>query len=57
MGGALGDAVRMATKNPGRLVGGRGVLPVGDRGYLVLFTMNEAGKHTIHKNGRGRGKV
>ena len=42
MGGALGNAVRMATENPGRFVGGRGVLRVGDRADLVLFTMDEA---------------
>jgi N-acetylglucosamine-6-phosphate deacetylase len=42
MGGALGEAVKMATENPGRFVGGRGVLRVGERADLVRFTMNEA---------------
>jgi N-acetylglucosamine-6-phosphate deacetylase len=42
MGGALGDAVRMATENPGRFVRGRGLLRVGARADLVRFTINEA---------------
>ena len=42
MGGALGDAVKMGTENPGRFVRGRGVLRVGERADLVRFTMNEA---------------
>jgi N-acetylglucosamine-6-phosphate deacetylase len=36
----LGDAVRMATENPGRIVGDRGVLRVGANADLVRFTMN-----------------
>lgn len=36
----LGDAVRMATENPGRIVGHRGVLRVGANADLVRFTMN-----------------
>ena len=36
-GFALGDAVQMATMNPGRFVGGRGVLRVGARAGLVRF--------------------
>jgi N-acetylglucosamine-6-phosphate deacetylase len=43
MGGALGDAVRMATENPGRFAGGRGVLRVGERADLVRFAMDAAG--------------
>ena len=36
----LGDAVRMATENPGRIVGHRGVLTLGAKADLVRFTMN-----------------
>lgn len=36
-GFSLGDAMRMATKNPGRFVGGRGVLRVGADADLVQF--------------------
>jgi N-acetylglucosamine-6-phosphate deacetylase len=36
----LGDAVRMATENPGRIVGHRGMLSVGAKADLVRFTMN-----------------
>jgi N-acetylglucosamine-6-phosphate deacetylase len=43
MGGALRDAVRMATENSGRFAGGRGVLRVGERADLVRFTMEAAG--------------
>jgi N-acetylglucosamine-6-phosphate deacetylase len=43
MGGALWDVVRMATENPGRFAGGRGVLRVGERADLVRFTMDAAG--------------
>jgi N-acetylglucosamine-6-phosphate deacetylase len=35
----LGDAVRMATENPGRIVGHRGMLSVGAKADLVRFTM------------------
>jgi N-acetylglucosamine-6-phosphate deacetylase len=36
----LGDAVRMATENPGRVVGQRGMLSVGAKADLVRFTMD-----------------
>jgi N-acetylglucosamine-6-phosphate deacetylase len=36
----LADAVRMATENPGRIVGHRGVLSVGAKADLVRFTMD-----------------
>ncbi len=36
----LGDAVKMATENPGRLVGHRGILSVGAKADLVRFTMD-----------------
>jgi N-acetylglucosamine-6-phosphate deacetylase len=36
----LGDAVRMATENPGRIVGHRGMLSVGAKADLVRFTMD-----------------
>jgi N-acetylglucosamine-6-phosphate deacetylase len=49
MAGALGDVVRMATENPGRFVGGRGVLRVGERADLVRFTMDEAGSELCIK--------
>jgi N-acetylglucosamine-6-phosphate deacetylase len=43
MDGGLGDAVRMATENPGRFADGRGVLRVGERADLVRFTMDATG--------------
>lgn len=49
MGGALGDAVRMATENPGRFVRGRGVLRVGGRADLVRFTTNGEGSELCIK--------
>lgn len=36
-GHSLGDAVRLATRSPGRLVGGRGVLRVGAPADLIRF--------------------
>lgn len=42
-GFSLGDAVRMATENPGRFVGGRGVLRVGADADLVQFRWARAG--------------
>jgi N-acetylglucosamine-6-phosphate deacetylase len=36
-GHSLGDAVRLATRSPGRLVGGRGVLRVGGPADLIRF--------------------
>lgn len=42
-GFSLGDAVRMATENPGRFVGGRGVLRVGADADLVQFRWTWAG--------------
>lgn len=41
-GFSLQQAVRMATENPGRFVGGRGVLRVGAPADLVQFTWNAA---------------
>jgi N-acetylglucosamine-6-phosphate deacetylase len=37
----LGDAVRMSTENPGRLLGGRGAMRPGDKADLVCFTIDE----------------
>lgn len=42
-GFSLQQAVQMATENPGRFVGGRGVLRVGAPADLVQFTWNSAG--------------
>jgi N-acetylglucosamine-6-phosphate deacetylase len=36
----LGEAVRMATENPGRIIGHRGTLGVGAKADLVRFTMD-----------------
>jgi N-acetylglucosamine-6-phosphate deacetylase len=36
----LGDAVKMATENPGRIVGHRGILSAGANADLVSFTMD-----------------
>ena len=46
----LGDAVRMATENPGRIVGRRGVLSVGAIADLVRFTMNTEQKRMQIEN-------
>jgi N-acetylglucosamine-6-phosphate deacetylase len=40
-GFGLGDAVQMATNNPGRFVGGRGVLSVGASADLIRFSREE----------------
>jgi len=40
-GVTLAQALAMATVNPGRFVGGRGVLEVGARADLIRFTVNE----------------
>ncbi len=40
-GFSLGDAVQMATANPGRFAGGRGVLCVGANADLVRFRLSE----------------
>ena len=37
----LGRALKLATVNPGRFVGGRGVLEAGARADLILFDWNE----------------
>ncbi len=37
----LGQALKLATVNPGRFAGGRGVLEVGARADLILFNWNE----------------
>ncbi len=34
---SLADALALATRNPGRFVGGRGTLDVGARADLVAF--------------------
>jgi N-acetylglucosamine-6-phosphate deacetylase len=39
---SLNEAIRMATENPGRFVGGRGVLRVGAHADLVQFRWNPA---------------
>jgi N-acetylglucosamine-6-phosphate deacetylase len=36
----LGDAVKMATENPGRTLGHRGILRVGETADIVRFTMD-----------------
>jgi N-acetylglucosamine-6-phosphate deacetylase len=43
----LSDAVRMATKNPGRFVGGRGVLSAGAPADLVCFRWEEGGSSLV----------
>jgi N-acetylglucosamine-6-phosphate deacetylase len=40
---SLADAIRMATANPGRFTGGRGVLQLGARADLVRFTIGDDG--------------
>jgi len=45
-GVALGDAIAMATVNPGRFAGGRGVLEVGAWADLMMFRW-EAGDRTL----------
>lgn len=42
-GFSLGDALRMASENPGRFVGGRGILRVGADADLVQFRWNTPG--------------
>jgi N-acetylglucosamine-6-phosphate deacetylase len=42
-GFSLQQAVRMATENPGRFIGGRGVLRVGAPADLVQFTWSSDG--------------
>jgi N-acetylglucosamine-6-phosphate deacetylase len=39
MGSTLADSLRMATGNPGRLVGGVGMVRIGAPADLVRFTM------------------
>lgn len=39
---SLADALAMATVNPGRFAGGRGVLEAGARADLIRFTIDEA---------------
>lgn len=43
MGSSLADSLRMATENPGRFVGGLGVLRVGSPADLVRFTIEPGG--------------
>jgi N-acetylglucosamine-6-phosphate deacetylase len=43
MGASLADTLRMATENPGRFVGGVGVLSVGSPANLVRFTIEGGG--------------
>jgi N-acetylglucosamine-6-phosphate deacetylase len=40
---SLGDSVRMATENPGRFVGGIGILRVGMPADLVRFSVESGG--------------
>jgi N-acetylglucosamine-6-phosphate deacetylase len=53
---SLHDAVQMASSNPGRFVGGRGVLEPGARAALVRFTLGEDARtlqiHTVIAGGR-----
>jgi N-acetylglucosamine-6-phosphate deacetylase len=42
-GCSLADSLRMATENPGRLVGGLGVLKIGAPADLVRFTIENGG--------------
>lgn len=43
MGASLADTLRMATENPGRFVGGVGVLRAGSPADLVRFTIEDGG--------------
>ena len=43
MGSSLADSLRMATENPGRFVGGLGMLRVGSPADLVRFTIEGEG--------------
>ncbi len=43
MGSSLADSLRMTTENPGRFVGGLGVLRVGSPADLVRFTIEREG--------------
>jgi N-acetylglucosamine-6-phosphate deacetylase len=43
MGSSLADSLRMATENPGRFVGGLGVLRAGSPADLVRFTIERGG--------------
>jgi N-acetylglucosamine-6-phosphate deacetylase len=43
MGGSLADSLRMATENPGRWVGGLGMLKIGAPADLVRFTIEGGG--------------
>jgi N-acetylglucosamine-6-phosphate deacetylase len=43
MGASLADTLRMATENPGRFVGGVGVLSIGSPANLVRFTIEGNG--------------
>jgi N-acetylglucosamine-6-phosphate deacetylase len=43
MGSSLADTLRMATENPGRFVGGLGILRIGYPADLVRFTIERGG--------------
>jgi N-acetylglucosamine-6-phosphate deacetylase len=43
MGSSLADSLRMATENPGKFVGGLGVLRIGSPADLVRFTIEGGG--------------
>ena len=43
MGSSLADSLRMATENPGRFVGGLGILRIGAPADLVRFTIEHGG--------------
>jgi N-acetylglucosamine-6-phosphate deacetylase len=47
---SLSDSLAMATINPGRFVGGRGVIEVGARADLILFTV-ETNPAALHIEG------
>ena len=46
----LGDLVRMATENPGRIVGHRGMLSIGAKADLVRFTLDVEQKNLQIEN-------
>ncbi len=46
----LADAVKMATENPGRIVGHRGMLSIGAKADLVRFTMDVEQKNMQIEN-------
>ena len=51
MGCSLADSLRMATENPGRLVGGLGRLRIGAPADLVRFTIENGGENGSESGG------